>query len=55
VLGTGRGGSAVKLKGIRIPGVKMKDGRLVVQKSYASVSDKLKRGDKRKIVRGKRI
>ena len=45
----------MKLKGIRVPGVKMKDGKVVVQKSYASVSDRLKRGTKQKIVRGKRI
>jgi hypothetical protein len=46
----------VKLKGIKVNGVKVtKAGKLVVQKAYASVSDKLKRGTKRRIVRGKRI
>ena len=45
----------MKLRGIRISGVKMKDGKVVVQPSYASVSDRLKRGTKQKIVRGKRI
>ena len=45
----------MKLKGIRISGVKLKDGKVVVQKAYASASDRLKRGTKQKIVRGKRI
>lgn len=45
----------MKIKGIKVPGVKLKDGKVVVQPSYASVSDRLKRGTKRKIVKGKRI
>ena len=44
----------MKLKGIKVSG-KMKGGKFVAQKAYASISDKLKRGDKRKFVRGKRI
>lgn len=46
----------MKKIGTPITGVKLtKAGKLEVQKQYASVSDRLKRGDKRKIVRGKRI
>ena len=46
----------MKKTGIRVAGVRLtKAGKLVRVQSYASVSDKLKRGDKRKIVKGKRI
>jgi hypothetical protein len=44
----------VKLKGIKVNG-KMKGGKFVAAQSYTSVSDRLKRGTKRRIVRGKRI
>jgi hypothetical protein len=47
---------AVKLQGIKVAGMRVtKAGKLEVKKQYASVSDRLKRGDKRRIVRGKRI
>ena len=44
----------MKLNGIKVNG-KMKGGKFVAAQSYASVSDRLKRGTKQKIVRGKRI
>lgn len=40
---------------IRLTNVKIKNGKVVPAPSYASVSDKLKRGDRQKIVRGKRV
>lgn len=51
----GGGVAQVKLTGIKISGVSLKDGKLIKKPTYASVSDKLKRGTKRKIVKGKRI
>ena len=42
-------GNKIKVKG------KVKDGKFVPSVPYASVSDKLKRGERKKIVRGKRI
>ncbi len=45
----------MKLTGIKVSGVSPKDGKLVKRPTYASVGDKLKRGDRKKIVRGKRI
>ena len=41
---------------IKVSGVSLnKDGKLIKKPTYANVSDKLKRGDRKKIVRGKRI
>ena len=40
---------------IKVSGVKLVDGKLVKLPTYASVSDKLKRGEKRRIKRGKRL
>ena len=40
---------------IKVSGVSIKNGKLVKRPTYASVSDKLKRGDRKKIVKGKRI
>lgn len=40
---------------IKVSNVSIKDGKIVKKPTYASVSDKLKRGDKKRIVRGKRI
>lgn len=46
----------MKQSGIRVSGVRLtKAGKLEKVQSYASVSDRLKRGDKRKVVRGKRL
>lgn len=45
----------MKLTGIKVSNVKLVDGKLVKRPTYASVSDKLKRGDSKKIVKGKRI
>ena len=45
----------MKLKGIPVAGVKLKDGKLSKVATYASVSDRLKRGDKTKIIGGKRL
>lgn len=39
---------------IKVAG-KVKDGKFVPVTSYTSVSDKLKRGTKRKIVKGRRV
>ena len=40
---------------IKVSGVSIKNGKLVKRPTYASVSDRLKRGDRKKIVKGKRI
>ena len=40
---------------IRLTNVKIKDGKVVPVPAYAGASDKLKRGDRKKIVRGKRV
>jgi len=40
---------------IRLTNVKIKDGKVIPVPTYASASDKAKRGTKRKIVKGKRI
>lgn len=41
---------------IKVSGVSLnKDGKLIKKPTYANVSDKLKRGDRKKIVKGKRI
>ena len=45
----------MKLTGIKVSNVKLVDGKLVKKPTYASVSDKIKRGTKRKILKGKRI
>ena len=45
----------MKLTGIKVSNVKLVDGKLIKKPTYASVSDKLKRGDRKKIVKGKRI
>ena len=41
---------------IKVTGVKVKDGKLIRQQSYSSVSDKLKRGSSKKVkaIGGKR-
>jgi hypothetical protein len=39
----------MKKSGTAVPGFKMKDGKLVKAPSYASVSEKLKRGASKKV------
>lgn len=45
----------MKLTGIRVGKGKVKDGKFIPAVAYTSVSDKLNRGTKRKIVKGKRV
>lgn len=44
-------GHRIKVSNVRLT----KAGKLEKKPTYASVSDRLKRGDKKRIVRGKRI